>query len=131
MNRPLRKHRTLTRSQGEKVRRPQGANVHTALQALESRLKQAENAFNTNTQVFSDSIKMLEAQNAVLRWALQDSISSKLRKLPDGDIDWNSYLKEYIEELARREAKSAEAAPATLLVEPGEDSPIIFGGNGA
>jgi hypothetical protein len=81
--------------------------------------------------VFSDSIKMLEAQNAVLRWALQDSISSKLRKLPDGDIDWNSYLKEYIEELARREAKSAEAAPATLLVEPGEDSPIIFGGNGA
>lgn len=90
---------------------------------------------------------MLEAQNAVLRRVIQD-MASQLGvwgggKPPlagivkcssaDGAIDFNYYLKAYIEELVAAEAKAKDPvmAPASLLATTDEDKPIIFGGNGA
>ena len=109
------------------------------MQALEGRLSQMEEAFNTNTQAFSDGIQMMEAQQEVFRRVIQDIYNGDVRTLehngiPNGEhvrkrIDWNSYLKEYIEELVRAEANKEVTTPGSVLAAPDEDAPIIFGGD--
>ncbi len=83
---------------------------------------------------------MLEAQNAVLRTVVGDVINghvrlincgvTELRSLPfaGGNIDWNAYLKAYIEELAAAE-KQASESPVPILATVDEDKPIEFGGD--
>jgi hypothetical protein len=99
---------------------------------LERRLKQLEEAFNTNTKAFSDGIQMLEAQNEVLRRALSDLWNQRLKTVVVNPgfvrhIDFNGYLKEYIQELTEKEAAAEEkAGPGPLLVD--SEQPIIFGG---
>lgn len=99
-----------------------------------------EKSFNTNTKVFSDGMQMLEAQNAVLRRVIDDLRGygpqgdgiKLIEHVPGGytkRIDFNAYLKEYIEELVASEGKAKEEGPR--LVTPDEDSPIIFGGDTA
>lgn len=100
-------------------------------------MKQLEDAFNTNTKVFSDGIQMLEAQLEVARRVAQGLLEemhprgSKLmgsyavRVTMDGQLDWNGYLKEYIEELTEKE-EQAKAPP--ILVESDPEQPTIFGG---
>jgi hypothetical protein len=104
---------------------------------LERRLKQLEDAFNTNTKVFSDGIQMLEAQNEVLRRALSDLWKNdrrlKLIEVNPGGfmkrIDWNAYLQEYIQELTEKEAAAEEkAGPGPILVDSDPEQPTIFGG---
>lgn len=106
------------------------------MQALDARLAQMEQAFNTNTKVFSDGVQMLEAQNAVLRHVSQDlfnelrfGIKNHIPLAANNAIDFNAYLKEYIEELVEREAKKEEgASKARILLDSSDtDSPIIFG----
>jgi hypothetical protein len=99
---------------------------------LEQRLKQLEEAFNTNTKVFSDGIQMLEAQHEVLRRVINDVRTKtpglKLIEVNPGGlmrrIDFNAYLKEYIEELVEKEGQ-ATAPP--ILVDSDSDQPTIFG----
>ncbi len=117
------------------------------MQGLTERVKQLEDAFNTNTKAFSDGIQMLEAQQEVLRRVIQDVfelghprffapgkliVDTPERKEAQRCIDWNAYLKEYIEELAAAEAK-AEAEKTHVkehvIASPDEDAPIIFGGD--
>jgi hypothetical protein len=93
--------------------------------------------------VFSDGMQMLEAQDAVARQILQDMLSGTVRIIVDpatdatgsvrGRIDFNGYLKSYIEELVRLEETKDEEAQEVqrLLVTPDEDAPIIFGGTGS
>lgn len=104
------------------------------MQALEARLAQLENALNVNTGVFSDSIKVLEAQNEVLRRALQDvldgePVMTEEKLLTRSRIDYNHYMQAFIEELVEREAKKEEgASKARILLDSSDtDSPIIFG----
>lgn len=118
------------------------------MQLLEARLKQLEDAFNTNTKVFSDGMQMLEAQNEVLRRALRDVMNgrailpldeARMAEVPvamrellvaEPHIDFNAYLKEYIEELADKEEASekSKANGGPLLVESDPEQPTIFGG---
>jgi hypothetical protein len=102
--------------------------IHTAFQMLEERLKQLEDALNTNTKVFSDGIQMIEAQQEVLRRVAQGLFKGGVVSDGDGHIAWNHYLRGYLEELAASEAKE-EAAPSPILLDSnGSDAPIIFGG---
>jgi hypothetical protein len=103
-----------------------------------------EKAFDTNTKVFSDGMQMLEAQDAVARRVLQDVYNGRVRisnlvRIANGhevfaQIDFNSYLKAYIEELVASEAKAEEkSGPGAILAaveDDSEDRPIIFGGDG-
>lgn len=99
-------------------------------------MKQLEDAFNTNTKAFSDGIQMLEAQQEAVRRALEDLRrgAPMLTEVNPGGfiqrIDWNHYLKEYIQEMADAEAKAEEkAGPGSVLASVDEDAPIIFGGD--
>jgi hypothetical protein len=110
--------------------------VHVILKAFEERLTQLEEAFNKNTKAFSDGIQMIEAQQEVLRRVLQGVVSGVVRTIDAADgssrklIDWNGYLKEYIEELVAKEAaKEEKAGPGPVLATADEDAPIIFGGD--
>lgn len=124
-------------------RKGQNPSVHLALSALEKRLAVLEKAFDTNTRVFSDGMQMLEAQDAVARRVLQDVYNGRVRvsnlvRIANGhevfaQIDFNGYLKEYIEELMEHEAKEEKSGPGAILAaieDDGEDRPIIFGGDG-
>lgn len=103
-------------------------------------MKQLEDAFNTNTKVFSDGIQMLEAQNAVLRQVVGDVLRGQVRLVNCGvtelprlpfagcDIDWNGYLKKYIEALADKEEEQKDTPAGSILATPDEDAPIVFGG---
>jgi hypothetical protein len=117
---------------GDSVR-GQKENIRTAFTALVSRLEVVEKAFNKNTRVFHEAIQMLEAQQEVLRRVMQALFSGKvvLVETASGQrIDWNKYLKEYIEELVESEAKKdAKAGPGSVLATADEDAPIIFGGD--
>jgi hypothetical protein len=110
------------------------------MQALEARLAQLENALNVNTSVFSDSIKVLEAQNEVLRRALQDTFENAPRlvgvdadlimRVERGRIDYNAYMTQFIAELVEREEakKEEDAGKGRILLDSSDtDSPIIFG----
>ena len=118
---------------------------------LQERILQLENSFNTNTRVFHQSIQMLEILGAVTRKVVQDVATGAVRWVPGeewGDsnnlrpavevngvrhealVDFDSYLKEHLDELTAQEAKKEEAPPEALLVSPDEDSPIVFGGDG-
>jgi hypothetical protein len=123
------------RSPSPRPKAEQQPNIHVAHTRLEQRLKQLEDAFNTNTKVFSDGIQMLEAQNEVLRRALRDVMNRKAVLLPEllvlePSIDWNTYLKEYIDELVEKEAKVEEkAGPGPILLGSDDEQPTIFGGS--
>lgn len=105
---------------------------------LEARLHQLEDAFNTNTKIFSDGFKMVELQLEIARRVAQQLLSlhpneldrSRCRVMLDGiTIDWNAYLKERIEELESSEKKAEdEKANGHVLSTPDDESPIIFGG---
>jgi hypothetical protein len=101
---------------------------------MEARLKQLEYALNQNTGVFSESIFLLEAQNEVLRRALQDVYEGNPLVVASGTlgrIDFNAYLKHYVAELQAKEARSEEeTGPRAVLVDSScdADGPIIFGG---
>jgi hypothetical protein len=105
------------------------------MQALEARLAQAESALNTNTAVFADSIKVLEAQNEVLRRALQDMhygevVLTEPEQFRRQRIDYNHYMSQFINELiVKEEAKKEEdAGKGRILLDSSDtDSPIIFG----
>jgi hypothetical protein len=107
------------------------------LSALEQRLLQLEDAFNTNTKVFSDGMQMLEAENAILRRVAQDlyTLVTKGVRTPDDPvqttadnryIDFTKYLRQYVQALA--DAEAADGSTSSI-VSADEDSPIIFGGN--
>jgi hypothetical protein len=109
------------------------------MQALTERVKQLEDAFNTNTKAFSDGIQMIEAQQEVLRRVAQDlfnelrfGIKGHIPVTETNAINFNAYLKEYIEELAAAEAK-AEAEKTHVkehvIAAANEGEPIIFGGD--
>lgn len=116
-----------------------------AFAALEDRLAQLENALNTNTKAFSDGIQMIEAQQEVLRRVAKDICNRRVRFVNLGavelngartidmaeDIDWNGYLKSYIEELVEAEAKEKKAGPSPVIASADDDAPIIFGGESA
>jgi hypothetical protein len=105
---------------------------------LEERLKQLEDAFNTNTSAFSDGFKMVEAQLEVLRRVVEHvRTSSPFLKLVDVNsggflkqVSWNAYLKEYIEELVAKETTQEEHGPGPILLDSdaGQEQPTIFGG---
>jgi hypothetical protein len=102
------------------------------MQALEARLAQMEQAFNTNTAAFSSGIQFLELQQEVLRRVAQETYNGGAQRkvIPGTDkIAWGEYLKEYIAELSASEAKKEEgASKARILLDSSDtDSPIIFG----
>lgn len=143
-----------TKSRRSRLASP-SPSLGAAFKALAARLHQMEDAFNRNTQIFSDGIKVLEIQNAVLRRIINDVVVVvvvgevhgsdgvtaqlvKTIKYEEGGIsvevvDFNAYLKEYLEHLAAAEAKAvtekANGHTATVLASPDDDSPIIFGGS--
>lgn len=108
---------------------------------LTARLKQMEDAFNTNTQAFSDGIQMMEAQIAVLHVVLDDVMLHTVKHFKkdieamtvEPTIDFNAYLKDFIAGLeAKEEADAAkeEDMGKGLVASINEDAPIIFGGDG-
>jgi hypothetical protein len=127
------------RSPSPRPKAEQQPNIHVAHTRLEERLKQLEDAFNTNTQVFSDGFKMVEAQLEVARRVAQQLLGmepnldtrAKCHLEDDGvTLDWNAYLKEYIEELAAKEEAKVEekAGPGPILLDSESEQPTIFGG---
>lgn len=83
---------------------------------------------------------MVEAQLAVARRVAEEVYRRALdvgipgprllshATIADG-IDWNAYLKEYIEELTEKEAKVEEkAGPGPILLDSDPEQPTIFGG---
>jgi hypothetical protein len=139
-----------TKSRRSRLASP-SPSLGAAFKALAARLHQMEDAFNRNTQIFSDGIKVLEIQNAVLRRIINDVVVGEVHgsdgvtaqlvktiKYEEGGIsvevvDFNAYLKEHLEHLAAAEAKAvtekANGHTATVLASPDDDSPIIFGGS--
>ena len=112
--------------------------------ALLDRVNRLEEVSDRNMTAAVNAIQMLEAQQEVLRRVVQDVTSSSVRLVNLGSvevngektnhvngfpIDWNGYLKAYIEELAKKEAE-AEAAGAVVenLVASPDQEVIIFGG---
>jgi hypothetical protein len=90
---------------------------------------------------------MLEAQQEVLRRVLADVMMHRVRIIPEDcaepqpplqaalvktecpRIDFNAYLKAYIQELADAEEKAEkEKASPPLLVDSNDEAPTIFGG---
>lgn len=120
------------KSNGRQVRGP-SQPVRAAMAALEARLSVMEQAFNTNTRVFSEGVQMLEAQQEVARRVMgQLEAGDPIRTTAPGRIDWNSYLKEYIQELADAEEKSlleTNREQKGHIASVDDDSPIIFGGD--
>ena len=98
-------------------------------------MQQLETAFNTNTKVFHEAIFMLEVQNAAIRRAAQDVLSRDFTgRLPrhinveTGVLDWNAYIKEYVQELhEKEELEKKEKDTEPLITSPTEDV-VVFGG---
>lgn len=108
--------------------------------ALTARVERMEKAFDTNTSVFSDGIKMLEVQQEVAFRILQDVFNGAVRVrgmvsndegILRAEVDVQSYIREHLEGLIEvEEAKKEEkAGPGPLLVTPDDNSPITFGGD--
>ena len=115
--------------------------VHAAITALEARLTQMEQSFNTNTKVFSDGIQMLEAQNSVLRKVIQDLYGrttlgkNSLLTDAEGNISFSQYMSDFIAELIVREtltdAKVEEAKTGCIQRSSTEvaEEVSVFGGS--
>lgn len=101
---------------------------------LEKRLARLETAFDTNTGVFSDGMKMLEIQHAVHRAVMNDLLHGRVRVLANGkvlgDIDFNAYLKEQIEALTKAEEVPEAKKEEPLITAPDEGTIVQeFGGD--
>jgi len=105
-------------------------------------VKQIETSFNTNTKVFHEAIFMLEVQHGVLRQVIEDLREAgicntgrlKLVLVNEGGflktIDWNGYIKEYIQKLREKEElEKKEKGTEPLIASPTEDV-VVFGGDG-
>lgn len=117
------------RSRSAAVKRPARSNQDSALITLQERLRTLEQAFNTNTKVFSDGIQMLEVQQEVLRRVAQDLQEGSPKLLVGGRIDFNAYLLQYVSELAANEEARARPVPAPTIIVADDESPTIFGGD--
>lgn len=110
---------------------------------LETRLSRVEHAFDTNTEVFSDGIKMLEVQQQVIFRILQDVFNGRVRVkgvisnddgIPRATVDVDSYIREHLEEMQKREEAPPpppEAETRPVLADVDDNSPVVFGGDGA
>lgn len=101
-----------------------------------------EKAFDVNTSVFSDGIKMLEVQQTVALLILQDVFNGCVRVkgmvssddgVPRAEVDVQGYIREYLTKLTEQEEapKEEKAGPGSLLASVDDESPIIFGGDQA
>ena len=117
------------------------SDIHTAFAALQERVKTLQEAFTKNTQIFSEGMFMLEVQHGVLRQVIEDLREAggqntgrlKLVSVNEGgflkSIDWNAYIKEYIQELrAKEELEKKEKGTEPLIASPAEDV-VVFGGD--
>ncbi len=110
---------------------------------LEQRLARMEHAFDTNTSVFSDGIKMLEVRQQVLFRIMQDVFNGQVRVkgvisnddgIPRATVDVDGYIVDHLTELQKLEEAPAsphEAETNPVLADIDDDSPIEFGGDGA
>lgn len=99
-----------------------------------------EKAFDTNTSVFSDGIKMLEVQQTVTLLIMQDVFNGRVRVkgvvssddgVPRAEVDVQGYIRDYLSELTKQEEAppQEEKTPGPILASVDDDSPIIFGGD--
>lgn len=105
------------------------------------RVARIETAFDTNTSVFSDGIKMLEVQQTVIFRILQDVFNGQVRVrgtisnddgVPRAFVDVDGYIREHLEQLQKTEeaVPPSEAETNPVLSSVDDESPTIFGGNG-
>jgi len=117
---------------------PETRNLQPVLAALELRVAALEQAFNTNTQVFSESIQMLELQNEALRRVVQDLLDDvftgtdtqpeRVHCAADGRIAFGTYLQEYVRELMAQERQDQEVAESARRPGSNDEDLIVFGG---
>lgn len=99
-----------------------------------------EKAFDTNTSVFSDGIKMLEVQQTVTFNIMQDVFNGRVRVkgmvssddgVPRAEVDVQGYIRDYLTELQKQEEAppQEEKTPGSILASVDDESPLIFGGD--
>lgn len=115
------------------VRRSRQTHQDLALEALSKRVNKLESAFDQNTSIFSDAMKVLEIKQNVLEEVLSmlHEEGHGLVEKEDGGVDFGYYLKRYLERLGAKEEQAEAPAPApTIIASPEDDAPVIFGGDG-
>jgi predicted transcriptional regulator len=98
-------------------------------EALAKRVTKLEAAFDNNTSVFSDTMKMLETRLNVV----QDVLSMLHEEghglvTVNGKVDFNYYTQRYLQRLVQLEEKPTETTTPSVIATPDDDSPTIFGG---
>ena len=99
--------------------------------------------FNHNTQLFINSIQMLEIQGQAFR-QFMDHLYAEVRPLvvaldkpdemhvqvkEDGTIDWQRYMTTFLEKLRAQTAQGAQPPPPPpVVVASSMEEPLIFGG---
>jgi hypothetical protein len=90
-----------------------------------------ENAFDTNTEVFSSALKVTEVQQSVLQQVLEDVFAGKVRVLDSsGRIDFGSYIQDRLNQLQKMEEDAAgpRTSAAPLIEMPTPEGVTVFGG---
>jgi len=114
-------------------RRSRKTNQDLQIEALSRRVSKLESALDKNTQIFSDTMKVLEIKVNVLEEVISTlhSHGHGLVESKDGRVDFGYYLQQYLKELGAKEEQAAAPTPPTkTIVSPDEDAPVIFGGDG-
>ena len=101
------------------------------MEALANRVNKLETALDINTSVFSDTMKVLEIKMNVFEEVLSMLHEDGAGLVTDdkGKVDFGYYLKRYLQQLGAMEEKKDAPPAAPVLASPGDDSPIIFGGD--
>lgn len=111
--------------------------------ALMKRITDIERITNHNTQLFINSISMLEIQGQAFR-QFMDDLYAEARPLvvgldkpddmhvkvkEDGTIDWQTYMQTFLQKVRDSQNKPAEPPPPPPVVASlSEEDPVIFGG---
>lgn len=133
--------------------RSRSPDIREAMQTIIERVGRLERAFDTNTSVFSDTMKMLEVQQGAMRLVLQDLAEGSVIvvkeegednlgelsfhvRAPEASfrrrVDFNAYLQKYLEGVQEaEEAGKKGGAEPSPIVDPSSEGATIFGGDGS
>jgi hypothetical protein len=128
MERKEKKARVAADKSERRVRR---TNLDLAIEALSRRVNKLETALDTNSQIFSDTMKVMEIKVNVLEEVISHlhRDGAGLVEAKDGRVDFGYYMQMYIARLEQREEAAAAPEPTPVIVSPDDETPTIFGGD--